>query len=115
MSLLNNYLQGTSRQMKKIFGIKPDIIPYMKFKEIAIMKELLATKKPKAVLEYGCGYSSLFYPQFLPVQATWTSIEHDKEWFESIQPLLPDGGNAKHSFGSTRRQRMAQNGYFGRV
>ncbi|MBU2525741.1 MAG: class I SAM-dependent methyltransferase [Bacteroidetes bacterium] len=98
MSLLNNYLQGTLRQIKKTLGIKPDIIPYMKFKEIAIMKDLFATRKPLSVLEYGCGYSSLFYPQFLPEQATWTSIEHDKEWFEGIQPLLPNKGKATIHF-----------------
>lgn len=90
MGLLQHYAKGTTRKAKKIMGIEADLIPYMKFKEIDLFTELLQSVKPKRVLEYGCGFSTLYYPQFLRQDATWTSIEHDFGWAENIKSKLSD-------------------------
>jgi len=65
----------------------------MKFKEIDIMLEVLENLKPKRVLEYGCGYSSVIFPKYLEAGASWQSIEHNKEWFEMIAKQCADAEN----------------------
>lgn len=90
MSLIQHYAKGTTRKAKKIMGAEPDLIPYMKFKEVDWFTEVLQSLKPRRVLEFGCGYSSLYYPQFLEPQATWTSIEHNEAWSQGIKNKLTD-------------------------
>lgn len=90
MSVLLHYAKGTIRKAKKIMGAEADLIPYMKFKEIDWFSEVLQKLKPRRVLEYGCGYSSLYYPSFLDAQATWTSVEHDEAWSKGIKDKLTD-------------------------
>lgn len=76
---------GTRRRARKLLGIPPEKIPYMKFKEIDLMLEVLRNRQPMRVLEYGCGFSTMYFPQFLPKGAEWVSIEHDREWFEIMR------------------------------
>jgi len=85
-SLLSIYTKGTFRKLQKMFGLELKD-PYMKYKEIAIFKELFTKLKPKKCLEYGCGTSTLYFLDFLPKNTYWYSIEHHKGWFEKIQSL----------------------------
>jgi len=64
-SLLSIYTKGTFRKLQKMFGLELKD-PYMKYKEIAIFKELFTKLKPKKCLEYGCGTSTLYFLDFLP-------------------------------------------------
>ena len=61
--------------------------PWMNYREIEIIEEILRNLKPKKCLEWGAGYSTLYFPKFLDSNAKWISIEHEKEWFEKIKSL----------------------------
>ena len=66
----------------------------MRPKEIIIIEDILKNKKPKACLEWGAGYSTLYFPKHLE-DARWTVIEHDELWFNKIKQLI--GQNSKTS------------------
>lgn len=82
--LFTDFRKGTVRKTRKIIGLPLGKDPWMAYKEIDIFLEILDSLKPQNCLEFGCGYSSLYYPGFLSPGATWTSVEHNKEWFEKI-------------------------------
>ena len=81
--IVKMYLKENKQKLNKLFSKKIDS-PYMKYKEIALLKELLIKLKPERCLEYGCGYSSLFYPKILTKGATWMSVEHNEQWYSEI-------------------------------
>lgn len=54
--------------------------PWMKRREIALIQEILFNTRPRRCLEWGAGYSTAFFPRFVPADATWLSIEHDAAW-----------------------------------
>jgi len=87
-TLARHYLQGTVRKSRKLLNMPKQQIPYMKFKEIDLMLDVLAQHKPLRVLEYGCGFSTLYFPTYLPKEGEWISIEHDREWYLDIQDQL---------------------------
>jgi predicted O-methyltransferase YrrM len=64
--------------------------PWMKYREIGIIEELLAALRPMRVLEWGAGYGTLHFARCLPPQALWTAVEHDPDWAERIRALRSD-------------------------
>ncbi|WP_456431326.1 hypothetical protein [Thermosulfuriphilus sp.] len=67
----------------------PDVKPYMDEEDIRIIESVLLNFKKDHldVLEWGSGGSTLYFPRFLSSQGisyTWTSIEHNKSWFETV-------------------------------
>ncbi|MEM9720208.1 MAG: hypothetical protein AAGA10_13200 [Bacteroidota bacterium] len=88
---LQYFAKGTQRKSRKILGMKPAEIPYMKFREIDLFKEVLQNLQPKRVLEYGCGYSTLIFPNLLPANGEWISLEHNLEWLTEIKPRVTEG------------------------
>lgn len=50
-----------------------------------LMLEVLGNLKPKKCLEYGCGLSTLFFPNYLPESTQWISVEHHPIWFKNIK------------------------------
>ncbi len=96
-SLAGHYISGTIRKLKKMTGkFGPD--PYMKYKEIDLFTELLQNLRPKKVLEYGCGFSTLYYPALLPEGAEWISVEHNVEWYEQIASEIEDNSDKVRVF-----------------
>src|SRR3990172_8320657 len=79
------YCENRDKYISKRF--EPDNKPWMRYREIEIIKEILKKLKPKACLEWGAGYSTLYFPQFLANSARWFSVEHDKTWTEKIKAL----------------------------
>ncbi len=72
------------------FGLKSQlkrIKPHMKNREILILEELLQNLQPKHCLEWGSGYSTLYFPKFLPPESNWLAIEHYSEWAEKINGI----------------------------
>ena len=59
--------------------------PWMKYREIEIIEEILKNLQPQKVLEWGAGYSTLYFPKILTENAMWISVEHDKEWAAKIK------------------------------
>ncbi|MEM3394013.1 MAG: hypothetical protein QXY79_03100, partial [Candidatus Methanomethylicia archaeon] len=72
--------------LTKIFQ-KELIKPLMKYREMDIIKEVILALNPKKVLEWGTGYSTLYFPKYLPKHSLWISIEHDIKWFKKIKVL----------------------------
>ena len=59
-------------------------VPWMRYREIAMIKDLLANLKPKNILEWGAGDGTLYFTHFIPENSKWLSVEHNKEWTESV-------------------------------
>jgi predicted O-methyltransferase YrrM len=68
--------------------------PYMKMKERCIIEELLQNLRPARCLEWGSGYSTLYFSRLLPEGATWLAIEHEKEWADKVSGM-DHGPNVK--------------------
>ena len=62
-------------------------LPLMRIREILLLEELLANLQPSKCLEWGSGYSTLYYPQFATPRTHWMAIEHNAEWAERISDL----------------------------
>jgi SAM-dependent methyltransferase len=74
-------------QRDKAFGkrFKPPNRPWMRYREIDVIREVLLKLRPKSCLEWGAGRSTLYFPSMLPPGASWIAIEHDSEWAQAIR------------------------------
>ncbi len=63
----------------KIFIETKKYKPWMTDAEIAVIKQILINSKPKKILEWGAGSSTIFFSNLLPKKISWTSIEHNKK------------------------------------
>lgn len=59
----------------------------MKYKEIEIIKEILKHLKPMRCLEWGTGYSTVYFPKYLNRYSKWISIENDRTWSTHIESI----------------------------
>jgi len=66
--------------------------PHMKNREILILEELLRNLKPKNCLEWGSGYSTIYFPKFLIKDSKWLSIEHSAEWADRVKKYNKNRG-----------------------
>lgn len=57
--------------------------PYMPQQEIAVMDAIFALKRPKRVLEYGAGGSTVRWSR-LPYVERWDAVEHDPDWYAVV-------------------------------
>lgn len=71
--------------------------PWMKYREICILEDLLANLRPNRVLEWGAGYGSFHFARLLHPDAEWIAIEHDARWAQRIQSLKGDPRVRVHS------------------
>lgn len=78
--------QYRDKTSEMIFGKKP-IVPWMKWREIELVQEILTRLQPMKCLEWGAGYSTVYFPRFLPAAAQWISVEHDDSWMATIEKL----------------------------
>lgn len=61
-----------------------DIQPWMKTRELDIILEALAACRPMHCLEWGAGTSTLFFPPRIPSLRSWLSLEHNRDWHDSV-------------------------------
>ena len=98
---LNHKLSGTFQ------------LPWMKSKEFDIIKEILLRLDPAECFEWGSGMSTLVFPRLAGRLQSWTSIEHNKEWFEfisrknqepkvTLELVLPDNQDFKIHDGKSK-------------
>ncbi len=59
-------------------------IPWMRYREIELIKNLILNLKPKATLEWGAGSGTDFFTDYISKDSKWISIEHNKEWANSV-------------------------------
>jgi predicted O-methyltransferase YrrM len=64
--------------------------PWMKYREIGVLEDLLRSLKPKRVLEWGAGYGTLHFARFLPEDSLWVALEHDPAWAARIREMTVD-------------------------
>ena len=57
-------------------------------KEIAIVEEILLELRPTRCLEWGSGYSTLYFSKFIPDSAKWIAVEHDRAWQQFVVRLM---------------------------
>ena len=69
--------------------------PWMKYKEIGIIQEILKNLQPEKCLEWGAGYSTLYFPRFLNKNARWVCLEHDKDWIRKIEKKTKQNPNVE--------------------
>ncbi|HJO92915.1 MAG TPA: hypothetical protein QF753_05925 [Victivallales bacterium] len=72
----------------KIFIETKKYKPWMTDAEIAVIKQILINSKPKKILEWGAGSSTIFFSNLLPKKISWTSIEHNKKYSEMVKTTL---------------------------
>ena len=74
-------------QRDKLFGrrFKPKTRPWMRYREIDVIREVLRNLRPMSCLEWGAGRSTLHFPPMLQADASWIAIEHDGEWARKIR------------------------------
>lgn len=61
--------------------------PWMKAREIDLLAEVIRRAAPNNCLEWGSGYSTLYFPSLLPSEGRWHAVEHDRPWAEQIASL----------------------------
>ncbi|MEN9791393.1 MAG: hypothetical protein RLZZ63_1051 [Gemmatimonadota bacterium] len=68
--------------------------PWMRPAEEDLLRDLLTTLQPRRCLEWGGGLSTLQFPELLPAEATWTAIEHDATWAETLGRMIVRAGTS---------------------
>lgn len=58
--------------------------PWMKSRELDIIVEALTRLRPARCLEWGAGYSTLYFPARMPWLSSWVAIEHHRDWHAEI-------------------------------
>jgi predicted O-methyltransferase YrrM len=66
-----------ARQRRRERSARGNVRPWMKFMEIEVIEELLTRSRPQKCLEWGAGYGTIYFPEFLSGGATWLAVEHD--------------------------------------
>lgn len=59
-------------------------IPWMRYREIELIKNLILNLDPKTSLEWGAGTGTEFFTDYISEDSTWISIEHNQGWAESV-------------------------------
>ena len=83
--VFNEIYQGLKYHFSRIILRKEIIRPLMKSREINIFLEIMNKSNPKNILEWGCGYSTLYFTKFMKKRSSWISIEHNKEWADKVK------------------------------
>jgi len=94
MGYLNSFLavllfirqKVQDKQRRRVCDAGPHF-PLMRRMEIDLINNVLKTIQPKSCLEWGTGYSTLYFPNLLTKNASWLSIEHNCSWSEKIRSL----------------------------
>lgn len=84
ITILNKLGQGRSIVEKKSVDAIGNPIPWFTYPAIEYLSQLDFSKH--AVLEWGCGNSTLFFSKRCQ---SITSIEHNKDWYQKIKKSLP--------------------------
>lgn len=80
------YRENRDKFIHKVFKKKPPK-PLMKYREIEIIMEILESLKPARALEWGAGYSTLYFPQIAGKETKWFSIEHNRDWAKRVREM----------------------------
>jgi len=77
-------------------------IPYvcLEADELGIYNRLLRERTPKTCLEWGAGWSTVYFPSQHGCIERWVAIEHDEGWVRRLQAKgLPEAVDLYHATG----------------
>jgi predicted O-methyltransferase YrrM len=83
--------------------------PWMKYREIRVMEDLLSGLRPKRALEWGAGYGTSHFSRLMAPGGTWIAIEHDPEWASRIRQEAPANVEI-HAVPGERQPWLPENG-----
>jgi predicted O-methyltransferase YrrM len=84
--------------------------PYMKYREIRVIEDLLIALRPKRCLEWGVGYGTLHFPKLLPEDGEWIAVEHDGNWAGRMLVMDLPAQVRMHHVPPDRRRWTAESG-----
>lgn len=90
--LASHVYRENRRRLDKLLHPAKFSSPWMRFRELEVLEELLVNLRPGRCLEWGTGYSTLHFPGFLPIESTWLSIEHNPAWHRDIAERVTRDG-----------------------
>ena len=61
--------------------------PFMRNREIMILEEIFRNLNPKNCLEWGSGFSTIYFSKLLLKDANWLSMEHCSDWASKIKQI----------------------------
>lgn len=64
--------------------------PWMKTRERAVISEIMDRLQPVHIIEWGCGFGTLYYAKHYQNFQSWVSIEHVREWADKIRSMNSD-------------------------
>jgi predicted O-methyltransferase YrrM len=64
--------------------------PWMKYRETAVLEDLLRALRPMRVLEWGAGYGTSHFAGLLPEAGRWVAVEHDPLWASRLRESIAD-------------------------
>lgn len=62
--------------------------PWMKYKEVILIEEIIQSLDPIKCLEWGCGYGTSYFINLIKPNSTWLSIESSENWGKKIKALV---------------------------
>lgn len=80
------YKEYRYKILSKIFN-KTIIKPWMKYREIEIVKDILKHLQPQKCLEWGGGYSTLYFPNFVSKNSSWITVDYNQDWTAKIKSM----------------------------
>lgn len=86
ITIFGEIIKGAKNAFQRRILKKYSIEPMMKQREKRIFEEIITNLKPKNILEWGSGYSTLYFPKLISETSNWTAIEHNKEWYNILKP-----------------------------
>ncbi|HUW31852.1 MAG TPA: hypothetical protein VM223_09595, partial [Planctomycetota bacterium] len=69
--------------------------PLMHAEEIRALHALIAERKPRRVLEWGGGGSTLYWPDHYPA-IDWVTIESEPEWYAALKARVRESVTLLH-------------------
>lgn len=76
-------------------SIKLEEGPMMEPCEVAALRELLTTRQPRRVLEWGSGGSTLTWPVEFP-EIEWWTLEHNRQYYDTLRERVPGNVHFLH-------------------
>ncbi len=84
---LNHAYRFNRAKIIRLFNKDGIIKPLIKYRELDIIEDILMKHRPLKCLEWGSGYSTIYFPSLLNKRSKWISVEHDKYWANQIHEL----------------------------
>lgn len=90
-TILSQIARRNATRLRKRLGKRRNS-PWMRPNEEDLIRDVIGALQPRRCLEWGGGMSTLQFPDLLPADATWLTIEHDPTWAAELTALVTRPG-----------------------